>query len=273
MQQGNGVDAYFGAFFGKPFYAVDVFGGCYGYVQGAVPRVGGGYLLYDADGAVLGVCQGDGGTVEGPFAVHQAYFGAFGEAQHAYAVPRFFFGQFEGGSDMGCVENVHNLLLYFLYFLWVRAVLSCVFPETGLVASGCREGDGALSDYHADECCRHAGCQHAAYHRQGPVSGQHFSLAGCQHADASDLHSDGADVGKSAQCKCSDNYGFFLYEGSCVFQGVEVGVGDKFVEHHLGSQQAADGGHVFFADAHEPCQRGENPPDKCLEVELHGSPV
>lgn len=108
---------------------------------------------------------------------------------------------------------------------------------------------------------------------RGPVPGQYFSLIGCQHADTSDLHSDGADVGKSAQCKCSDNYGFFLYEGSCVFQGVEVGVGDKFVEYHLGSQQAADGCHVFFTDAHEPCQRGENPPGKCLEVELYGSPV
>ena len=97
IQESQFVKAYFGGFFGKPFRAVHVLGGCYGYVQVSFPQRFLRLNLEDVDEASFAYGRCYSGAVKIAFSIGQHNLIACLQAQYADGVCGFFFrvGRFD----------------------------------------------------------------------------------------------------------------------------------------------------------------------------------
>src|SRR5260370_39934106 len=109
-------------------------------------------------------------------------------------------------------------------------------------------GGAAVVRHYETESCKDS--DDGSGHEIGHGPGQHggdtkfgelAALFGSQRADSADLNADGAEIREAAKGEGGDGERSGIER---VLHSAELCEGDKFVEHHAGAQQIANGGSV-----------------------------
>src|SRR5581483_7827614 len=106
---------------------------------------------------------------------------------------------------------------------------------------------------------RHGPCQH----RTKTEASQIVAAIGSQRPESTDLNTDGAEVGETAECKRRDSERTRIQESALLS---EQGECNQLVEHHARPEQIADLHAVVTGNADQPRERSEDHAENGLEL-------
>src|ERR1700735_5420476 len=106
-----------------------------------------------------------------------------------------------------------------------------------------------LADEHGDDAGGHEVGHGSGEHGAEAEAGEVVAAIGNEGSYATDLNTDGAEVGESAEGEGGDGE---AAGGEKTLLGAEVGVGDELVEDGAGAEQVADERCLVPGDSDEP---------------------
>ena len=127
--------------------------------------------------------------------------------------------------------------------------------------------DVVIRDQHSGNTCRHKCGQRSTQHRPKTQSSEIRTAFGRDAADAAELNADRAEVRESAQSVGEDHH----RPGTEVFlHRCQIGVGDKFIEHHFRTEYSAGLCAFVPGDPHQPGQWAKHITEQELQRPIAG---